>query len=57
MRKPSLRIWSTWRRFGNLIFDRRVTVPGRDLIDTIDDYAVKLTGDRTALHSKSSRIV
>jgi hypothetical protein len=37
-------------------FGRKVTVPGHDLIDAIDDYAEKLTGDRTALHAKSSSI-
>jgi hypothetical protein len=44
----------TLRRY--LVSDRKVTVPGRDLIDAIDDYAEKLTGDRTALHAKSSSI-
>ena len=39
-----------------LVFGRKVTVAGRDLIDAIDDYAEKLTGDRTALHAKSSSI-
>ena len=39
-----------------LILGRRVAVPGRELIDAIDDYAEKLTGDRTTLHAKSSSI-
>jgi hypothetical protein len=39
-----------------LIFDRRVDVPGRDLIDAIDDYAEKLTGDRSALHAQHHSI-
>jgi hypothetical protein len=39
-----------------LIFDRKVAVPGRDLIDAIDDYAEKLTGDRRALHAQHHSI-
>jgi hypothetical protein len=39
-----------------LIFDRKVTVPGRDLIDAIDDYVEKLTGDRRTLHAQHHRI-
>lgn len=39
-----------------LIFDRKVAVPGRDLIDAIDDYVEKLTGDRRALHAQHQSI-
>lgn len=39
-----------------LISGRQVHLPGRDLIDAIDDYVEKLTGDRTALHEKPSSI-
>jgi hypothetical protein len=39
-----------------LIFDSRTAVSGRPLIDAIDDYAGKLTGDRTTLHAKSCSI-
>jgi hypothetical protein len=39
-----------------LIFDRKVAIPGRDLIDAIDDYAEKLTGDRRALHAQHHSI-
>ena len=33
-----------------LIFNLKAGIPALDLIDAIDDYAEKLTGDRTALH-------
>lgn len=39
-----------------LIFNLRSGIPAQDLISAIDDYVEKLTGDRTALHSKSSSI-
>lgn len=39
-----------------LIFKKRSDVPAQELISAIDDYVEKLTGDRTALHSKSSSI-
>jgi hypothetical protein len=39
-----------------LIFSRKVAIPGRELIDAIDDYAEKLTGDRRTLHARSSSI-
>ena len=39
-----------------LIFRRKVAVPGRELIDAIDDYLEKLTGDRRTLHAGSSSI-
>jgi hypothetical protein len=39
-----------------LISYRKVTVPGRDLIDAIDDYVEKLTGDRRALHAQHHSI-
>ena len=39
-----------------LIFSRKVAVPGRDLVDAIDDYVEKLTGDRRTLHAGSSSI-
>lgn len=39
-----------------LIFRKRTAVPARDLIEAIDDYVEKLTGDRTTLHAKSSSI-
>jgi hypothetical protein len=39
-----------------LIFSRKVTVPGRDLIDAIDDYVERLTGDRCTLHSQGHSI-
>lgn len=45
---------ATLRKY--LILGRRVAVPSRELIDAIDDYVEKLTGDRTALHAKSSSI-
>jgi hypothetical protein len=33
-----------------LIFNLKAGIPALDLIDAIDDYAEKLTGDRRALH-------
>lgn len=39
-----------------LIFKKRAGVPHHDLTRAIDDYVEKLTGDRTALHAKSSSI-
>lgn len=39
-----------------LITGKRAGVPADDLIAAIDAYAEKLTGDRTALHAKSSSI-
>jgi hypothetical protein len=34
-----------------LIFRAKAHVPTRDLIDAIDDYVEKLTGDRRTLHA------
>jgi hypothetical protein len=34
-----------------LIFGRKVAVPGQELIDAIDDYVEKPTGDRRTLHT------
>jgi hypothetical protein len=39
-----------------LIFRKRSSEPAEELIRAIDDYIERLTGDRTALHSKSSSI-
>ena len=39
-----------------LISGSRSRVPAFELIEAIDDYAEKLTGDRTALHAKNSSI-
>jgi hypothetical protein len=39
-----------------LIFSRKVPIPGRELIDAIDDYVEKLTGDRRALHAQHHSI-
>jgi hypothetical protein len=39
-----------------LIFDSRTVVSGQPLIDAIDDYVEKLTGDRTTLHAQSCSI-
>lgn len=39
-----------------LIFKARSGVPAQALIAAIDDHVEKLTGDRTALHAKSSSI-
>lgn len=36
-----------------LIFHRRVTVPADALIEAIDDYVEKLTGDRRTLHAQN----
>jgi hypothetical protein len=46
------------RRLRNyVIFRRRVLDPDREaLMGAIDDYVEQLTGDRTALHAKSSPI-
>jgi hypothetical protein len=35
-----------------LDLNRKVVVPGRDLIEAIDDYVEKLTGDRRTLHAQ-----
>jgi hypothetical protein len=40
----------------HLIFDSRTSVSGVPLMDAIDDYVEKLTGDRTTLHAKSCSI-
>jgi hypothetical protein len=37
-----------------LIVSRKVAVPGYELIDAIDGYVEKLTGDRCALHEKAT---
>lgn len=39
-----------------LIFGRKVTVPSRELIEAIDDYVEKLTGDRRTLHAQHHSI-
>jgi hypothetical protein len=39
-----------------LIFKSRTGVPGRPLIDAIDDYVEKLTGDRRSLHAQNHSI-
>lgn len=39
-----------------LLFSLRSRVPPQDLISAIDDYVEKLTGDRTALHTKGHSI-
>lgn len=39
-----------------LMFKLRSGVPADELITAIDDYVEKLTGDRRALHGKSSSI-
>lgn len=39
-----------------LIFRKRSRESAEELIQAIDDYVEKLTGDRTTLHSKSSSI-
>lgn len=39
-----------------LVYRAKVRIPCNDLTRAIDDYAEKLTGDRTALHAKSSSI-
>jgi hypothetical protein len=39
-----------------LIIDLKAGVPARDLINAIDDYAEKLTGDRRTLHAQHHSI-
>ena len=39
-----------------LIFSKKAGAPAQDLIDAIDDYAGKLTGDRRALHTQGHSI-
>ena len=39
-----------------LIFDTRAREPARELIDAIDDYVEKLTGDRRTLHAQNHSI-
>jgi hypothetical protein len=39
-----------------LIFDTKARELARDLIDAIDDYVEKLTGDRRTLHSQNHSI-
>jgi hypothetical protein len=39
-----------------LIFGKKAGAPAQDLIDAIDDYAEKLTGDRRALHAQHQSI-
>jgi acetyl-CoA carboxylase alpha subunit len=39
-----------------LVTGQKSRVDASDLLNAIDDFAEKLTGDRTALHSKSSSI-
>jgi hypothetical protein len=39
-----------------LIFDKKAGAPAQDLSDAIDDYAEKLTGDRSALHAQHHSI-
>ena len=39
-----------------LIFGRKAGAPAKDLIDALDDYAEKLTGDRRALHAQHQSI-
>jgi hypothetical protein len=39
-----------------LIFHTKARVPARELIDAIDDYVEKLTGDRRTLHSQNHSI-
>jgi hypothetical protein len=39
-----------------LIHKSRTAVPGRPLIDAIDDYVEKLTGDRRSLHAQNHSI-
>ena len=39
-----------------LIFDTKAREPARELIDAIDDYVEKLTGDRRTLHSQNHSI-
>jgi hypothetical protein len=39
-----------------LIFQTKARVPARELIDAIDDYVAKLTGDRRTLHDQNHGI-
>ncbi len=39
-----------------LIFDTKAREPARELIDAIDDYVEKLTGDRRTLHGHNHSI-
>jgi hypothetical protein len=39
-----------------LIFDTKAREPARELIDAIDDYVGKLTGDRQTLHGQNHSI-
>jgi hypothetical protein len=39
-----------------LIFDTKAREPARELIDAIDDYVEKLTGDRRTLHAQNHSI-
>jgi hypothetical protein len=39
-----------------LIFDTKAREPARELIDAIDDYVGKLTGDRRTLHGQNHNI-
>jgi hypothetical protein len=39
-----------------LIFHTKARVPARELIDAIDDYVEKLTGDRRTLHDQNHSI-
>jgi hypothetical protein len=39
-----------------LIFDRKAGVSADSLIEAIDDYAEKLTGDRRMLHTQGHSI-
>jgi hypothetical protein len=39
-----------------LIFHTKARVPARELIDAIDDYVEKLTGDRRTLHGQNHSI-
>jgi hypothetical protein len=39
-----------------LLFHAQARVPARALIDAIDDYAEKLTGDRCTLHAQNHTI-
>jgi len=44
----------TLRRY--LIFGRKAAVPADELINAIDDYVERLTGDRRRLHERGSSI-
>ena len=37
------------------MFGKKAGEPAHELIDAIDDYVQKLTGDRTALHAKNHK--